>query len=299
MDSITSGNQKEYLDLKYDEKFLHIRICPYPEGAIITAIDTTAVRKLEFELQQTHKRESIGTLAGGIAHEFNNLLGIIIGNTELALEYLPDHNPALGCVNEIRGASFRAKDVVRQIMSFARKTQADRKPIQIGTVVKDSLKLLNSTIQKSITIREKILCTSELILGNKTEIGQIIMNLCKNSEHAMKGGTGEIEVSLEPVSLDSRTASEYENLSAGEYVKLTVRDTGEGIDPEIMDRIFDPYFTTKNVDQGLGMGLAVVYGLIKKHDGAIRIRSELCRGTTVDLLFPISEAQVEEEKKTF
>ena len=287
MDSIKSGNPKEYLDLKYDDKFLHIRICPYRDGAIITAIDTTPVRKLEFELQQTHKMESIGTLAGGIAHEINNILSIIIGNAELSIEYIPDYNPALDCVKDIREASLRAKDVVRQLLHFARKTQADRIPIQIGTVVKDSLKLLKSTIQKSIKISEKIFCTSEAILGNKTEISQIIMNLFRNSEHAIKGGIGEIEVSLEPVLLDNRTASGYENLSAGEYVKLTVKDTGVGIDPKIMDRIFDPYFTTKNVDEGLGMGLAVVYGILKKHEGAIKIKSELCKGTTVEVLFPI------------
>jgi PAS domain S-box-containing protein len=297
MDSIKSGIPKEYLDLKYDHKFLHIRISPYQDGAIITAIDTTPVRKLESELQQTHKMESIGTLAGGIAHEFNNILGIIVGNTELALEDIPEYSPALDCVREIREASLRAKDVVRQIMSFARKTPADRIPIEIGAVVKDSLKLLKSTIQKSIAINERILCTSEVILGNKTEISQVLMNLCKNSEYATKGGIGEIEVSLEPVSLNKRTVSKYGNLEAGEYVKLTVKDTGEGIAPEIIDRILDPYFTTKGVDKGIGMGLAVVYGIIKKHDGAIKIESELGKGTTVEMLFPISDAKVEKEAK--
>jgi PAS domain S-box-containing protein len=297
MDSLKSGTPKEYLDLIYDDKFLHIRISPYQDGAIITAIDTTPVRKLESELQQTHKMESIGTLAGGIAHELNNILGIIIGNTELAIDDIPEYSPALDCVKEIREASVRAKDVVRQIMSFARKTPADRIPIEIGAVVKDSLKLLKSTIQKSIAINEKIFCTSEVILGNKTEISQILMNLFRNSEYAMKGGIGEIDVSLEPVSLNNRTVSEYEHLEAGEYVRLTVKDTGEGIAPEIIDRILDPYFTTKDVDKGFGMGLAVVYGIIKKHDGAIKIESELGKGTTVEMLFPISEAKVEKEAK--
>jgi len=157
--------------------------------------------------------------------------------------------------------------------------------------------LLKSIIQKSIVINEKIFCTSEVILGNKTEISQVLMNLCKNSEYAMKGGIGEIEVSLEPVSLNKRAVSEYEDLEAGKYVKLTVKDTGEGIDPEIIDRILDPYFTTKDVDKGIGMGLAVVYGIIKKHDGAIKIKSELGKGTTVEMLFPISDARVEKETK--
>lgn len=295
MDCIASGKRKEYLDLQYDSKFLHIRINPYHDGAIITAIDTTPIRKLESELQETHKRESIGTLAGGIAHEFNNLLGVIIGNTELSMETIPDYNPALDCMKEVLNASHRAKDVVRQILSFARKTPADRTPIQIGDVVKDSLKLLQSTIQKSIQIKEKILCTFEVILGNATEISQVLMNLCKNSEQAMKEGVGEIEVVLEPVLIDGQKACQYENIAAGKYVKLSVRDSGEGIDSKILNRVLEPYFTTKDVDKGLGMGLAVVYGIIKKHDGAIRIQSKMGQGTTVEVLLPIAEAHAEKK----
>ncbi len=294
MESIRSGNKKEYLDLKYGDKSLHIRINPYKDGAIITAIDTTSIRKLESELQQSRKMESLGTLAGGIAHEINNILGIILGNAELAWEYIPHNNPASECVKEIRDASFRAKDVVRQIMSFARKTYTERKPILIRGAIRDSLKLINSTIPKNIRINERITCNSEVILANKTEIGQIMMNLIKNAEQAINGGVGEIEVCLEPLKLGGRGVALYENLRPGRYVRLAIKDTGEGIDPEIMDRIFDPYFTTKDIDEGLGMGLAVVYGIIKKHDGAIRIESEPKKGTTVEMLFPLSDAKAEE-----
>ncbi len=297
MDIIKTGNKKKHYDLKYGDKFLHIRINPYKDGAIITAIDTTPVRKLESELQHSHKMESIGTMAGGIAHEFNNILGIIIGNTELAIEDIPDNNPALVCLKEIREASLRAKEVVRQIMGFARKTPADKKPILISSIIKDTLKLLHSTIPKSIKIKEKILCSSEVILGNNAEISQILMNLCKNSEQAMKGGVGEIEVRLETVLLDNITASQYENIGAGTFVSLTVKDTGEGIDPLIMDRILDPYFTTKDVDKGLGMGLAIVYGIIKRHNGAIKIISELSKGTIIEVLFPVTGKKVVEEIK--
>ncbi|MFC1839502.1 PAS domain S-box protein [Thermodesulfobacteriota bacterium] len=266
-------------------------------NVIVQAVDLTEIKEMEAELIQSRKMESIGTLAGGIAHEFNNILGIIIGNTELAIEDIPDYNPALDCVKEIREASIRAKDVVRQIMSFARKTPADRIPLQIRTVIRDSLNMLRSTIPKSIKIDEEILCTSENILGNKTEINQILMNLFTNSLHSLKEETGLIKVILEPVSLDDLSASGYENLEAGEYVKLAVKDTGEGIDPLIIDRVLDPYFTTKDVDKGLGMGLAVVYGIMKKHDGAIQIMSELGEGTTIEMLFPVSDAKVEEEVK--
>ncbi len=294
MESISSGTQKEYLDLSYDEKFLHIRISPYHDGAIITAIDTTPIRKLESELQLTRKRESIGTLAGGIAHEFNNMLGVIIGNAELAMETMPDNNVASDFLKEVLGASHRAKNVVRQILSFARKTPVDRAPTKISTVVQDSFKLIKSTIEKSIMIREKILCDSEIILGNPTEISQILLNLCKNSEQAMRGGVGEITLGLEPVIVDDKMASRYESISAGKYVRLTVSDTGEGVDPKIIDRILDPYFTTKDVDEGLGMGLAVVYGIVKKYDGAIKIKSDLGEGTTVEILLPIAEINIEE-----
>jgi signal transduction histidine kinase/CheY-like chemotaxis protein len=296
METIGSGKKREYLDLRYGDKSLHIRINPYKDGAIITAIDTTSIRKLESELQQSRKMESLGTLAGGIAHEINNILGIILGNAELAWEYLPQNNPASDCVKEIREASLRAKDVVRQIMSFARRTHTERNPILIRRVIKDSLKLLNSTVPKNIRIIEKIFCDSEVILANKTEIGQIMMNLFKNAEQAMVGGVGEIEVSIEPLKLDASVATQYEKLEPGRYIRLAIKDTGEGIDPKIMDRIFEPYFTTKDVDQGLGMGLAVVYGIIKKHDGTIRVVSEPKRGTTVEMLFPLSDQKAEESE---
>jgi PAS domain S-box-containing protein len=294
MESMERGIKKEYLDLRYGDKSLHIRINPYKDGAIITAIDTTSVRKLESELQHSRKMESLGTMAGGIAHEFNNILGIILGNAELAAEYIAQKNPASDCVKEIRDASLRAKDVVRQIMSFARKSYVEKRPLPIASVVRDSVKLIKSTIPKSIRISEKILCHSEVIIGNKSEIGQIIMNLCKNSEQAIKGGVGEIEVLLEPLLLDERGAALYEGISPGSFIRLAIRDTGEGISPDIMDRIFEPYFTTKEVDEGLGMGLAVVYGIVKKYDGAIRIKSEPGKGATVEALFPVSEAKVEE-----
>jgi signal transduction histidine kinase/CheY-like chemotaxis protein len=296
MESIGSGRKKEYLDLKYGDNSLHIRISPYKDGAIITAIDTTPIRKLESELQQSRKMESLGTLAGGIAHEINNILGIIMGNAELAMEYIPHNNPASACIKEIRDASDRAKEVVRQVMSFAHRTHADRKPILIRSVIRDSLRLLNSTIPKNIKINEKIICNSEVILGNKTEIGQIMMNLFKNAEQAIKGGIGEIEVSLEPVRLDEKRATQYENLAPGRYARLAIKDTGEGIDPKIMDRIFEPYFTTKDVDEGLGMGLAVVYGIIKKHDGSIKIESDVGRGTIVEMLFPLSDSKAGERE---
>ena len=258
-------------------------------------VDTTEKKRLEAALLQAHKMEAIGTLAGGIAHEFNNILGIIIGNVELAADDIPKWTLAGECIEEIRIASLRAKDVVRKILSVARKAQSSRKPIRIGPVVDESLRLLRATLPATITMIRNIHCEAEIVLADPTEINQVLMNLCSNSAHAMRGDSGVLEVNLEPIELDREGASRYDNLVAGEFVRLTVKDTGIGISSQIMDRIFDPYFTTKEVDEGLGMGLSIVYGIVKKHDGAIDLESETGKGTKVEILLPRIQGALEDE----
>jgi two-component system cell cycle sensor histidine kinase/response regulator CckA len=253
--------------------------------------------RLEVQLRRAQKMESIGTIAGGIAHEFNNILGVIIGNNELALMDMPDWNPAKNCLKEVQKASLRAKDVVRNILSFARKTPAERTPIQISTVIKESLKLLRASIPTMIEIRQNISCEREMILADPTEVNQVLMNLCTNAVHATGVEAGALEVGLEPIALDKDSAAKYDGLNPGDFVKLTVRDTGHGIDPEIIGRIFDPYFTTKSLAERTGMGLAIVYGIVKKHDGAIRVESEAGKGTVFEVLFPLHEGVVEQEVK--
>ena len=262
-----------------------------------TDTEITHLKTLEEKLRQTFKMEALGTLSGGIAHEFNNILGIIIGNTELAIDDVPEWNPAKDCLEEIRTASLRAKDVVRQIMSFARKTPSTRKPIQISTIIQESLKLIRATIPTNIEIRMEILCNDEMILANPTEVNQVLMNLCSNSVHAMEGETGVLKVRLETIVLDGRSAAQYNGLTSGEYVKLAVKDNGSGIDPKLIGLIFDPYFTTKGVDKGLGMGLAIVFGIVKKHDGTIEVNSKVGKGTTVEVLFPVTKETAQIEKK--
>ena len=260
--------------------------------------DITERKKAEEALSQSHKMEAIGTLAGGIAHEFNNVLGIILGNAELAMDDVPDWNPAKESLKEIRTASFRAKEVVRQILSFARKTMTSLKPLEINTIVKESLKLMRASIPAMVDIQQKILGKPSTILGDPTEIHQIVINLCTNAAHAVKDTGGVLEVGISEVTLDEKTASRFEDLSAGDFVKLTVKDSGEGIAPEILEKVFEPYFTTKEFGAGSGMGMAVVYGIVKKCEGAIRIDSTVGEGTTVEVLFPKIEVEaLAKEKK--
>lgn len=252
--------------------------------------DITEQRQLEERLRQSQKIESIGTLAGGIAHEFNNILGIILGNAEMALYDVPGGSPAVGCLQEIRTASLRARDVVQGILRFARIAPAERKPVRVAAAAAESLSLLRATIPTTIDIRQTIVCDGETILADQTEIHQILMNLCTNAAHAIGEVPGVLSVTLAPVRLDRRAVARYDDLNAGDHIRLAVADTGRGIAPEVMERIFDPYFTTKEVGQGLGMGLAIVHGIVKKHAGAIRIESQLGQGTTVEVLFPLIEA---------
>ncbi len=266
-------------------------------GVVEHVSDITERKRLEAQLQQSHKMEAIGTLTGGIAHDFNNILGIILGNLELALDDVPEWNRAKFNLEEIRTASLRAKDVVRQLLSFARKTGLEKKPTNIVPIVKESLKLLRSSLPTSIEIFQNITKDVDTILADPTQINQVLINLCTNADHAMPDG-GMLEVSLKNVELDEDTATQYPDLDPGRYVNLTVSDTGQGINPEFKDRIFDPYFTTKEVGKGTGMGLSVVHGIVKSHRGAISVDSEFGRGTAFSIFFPVVEEEAVIETDT-
>ena len=268
-----------------------------PIGSVINLRDITEQKKLEGQLHHALKMESIGTLAGGIAHDFNNILGIVLGNTELAMDDVPEWNPARLNLEEILTASFRAKDVVRQLLSFARKTQLEKKPTNIIPIVKDSLKLLRSSLPTSIDLRQNIAKNVATILADPTQVNQVLINLCTNADHAMPDG-GVIEVTLKNVELDEDTAAQYTDLNLGWYVNLAVSDTGHGISQEEINRIFDPYFTTKELGKGTGMGLAVVHGIVKGHNGLITVESELGKGTTFSIFFPAVEKEAIVEIET-
>ncbi len=260
-------------------------------GHLSSGEDITEKRQLRAALQQRRKMEAIGNLAGGIAHEFNNVLGIILGNAELAMDDVPDWNPAKESLREIRNATFRAKEVVRQILSFARKTMTALKPLDINTTVKESLKLMRASIPTMVDIQTTIPAEPKMILGDPTEIHQIVINLCTNAAHAMKEKGGILEVGISKIRLDQRRAAHYEGLNPGDFVRLIVKDSGQGMTPDVLEKAFEPYFTTKEFGAGSGMGLAVVYGIVKQCDGAINIESTVHEGTTVEILLP----KIEEE----
>ncbi len=241
---------------------------------------------LKNQLQHAHKMEAIGTLAGGIAHDFNNILGIIIGNAELAIDDVPKKNPARLSLEEIITASKRAKDVVWQLLSFSRKSEREKKPVVISTILKEVMALLRSSIPRTIDIKLILPDTESQIKADATQIHQVLLNLCTNAAHAMGDTGGKLEVKLEDLHINLESLSGFSNLSVGKHLKISVKDTGPGIDPNIQDRIFDPYFTTKPVGKGTGMGLAVVHGIVKSHSGDICLKSALGVGATFEIIFP-------------
>lgn len=252
--------------------------------------------KLEEELRQSHKMEAIGTISGGIAHDFNNILGIIIGNTELAIDSAEDWHPNRINLEEIKKASLRASDVVRQLLNFSRKTEQRKKTVDVNSLVKESMTLLRSSISKSIDIQMDITEEPSKISADPTQIHQVLINLCTNAAHAMRNEGGILKIDVSEIELDNVTVAQFQKLEPGNYVKITVSDTGHGIDPSIKDKIFDPYFTTKGIGEGTGMGLSVALGIIKNHNGAISVYSEKEKGSCFKVFFPIVDDEIPDGK---
>ena len=268
------------------------------EKIIHIATDITQTKKLETELRQARKMESIGTLAGGVAHDFNNILYMITGNAELALEDIPEWNPVHDTLEEIKAAGLRAAGIVKQLLNFSRKVDQDLRPIGAITVIKEALKFLRSTIPSTIEIRSHLPESDVIIFADPIQINQILMNLCTNAAQAMENTGGILEITVENELLPKDAVVGHLDLNAGEYVKITVKDTGPGIDPEVIEQIFDPYFTTKEFGKGSGMGLSIVLGIVKNHSGAITVDSQPGKGTTFTMLFPAVAEQTVEAVKT-
>lgn len=253
---------------------------------VASLIDLTEQKKFEADFFRTQKMESLGVLAGGIAHDFNNILAAIIGYTELAMHLASDDGRLRNYLNQIHDASLRVKDLVKQILDFSRQSGSERVPVQMSHVVKEALKLLRATIPSTIEIRQDIQSRDGIVFADPTQIHQVLMNLGTNAAHAMQKHGGILEVVLSGAYLDPATARRFADLSPGNYLRLSVRDTGTGMSPEILGRIFEPYFTTKEKGVGTGLGLAVVHGIIKSHGGAISVRSQEGSGSTFQVFLP-------------
>lgn len=250
-------------------------------------------RLLESQLQQAQKMEAIGTLAGGIAHDFNNILTAVMGYAELAKYGALKGKNISGDIGEIIIAGNRAKELVDQILTFSRQSKHELKPIQIQKVIREGLKLVRASIPTTIEIKQQINQTCDAVLSDITQVNQILMNLCTNAYHAMRNSGGVITVNLNQVELDGNGINNSKlNLSEGKYVELAVNDTGHGMGPEVIKRIFEPYFSTKELGQGTGLGLALVHGIIKSHNGDIVVTSEVGKGTTVKVYWPCMESNI-------
>jgi PAS domain S-box-containing protein len=258
-------------------------------GFVLVFRDITKRINLETELRHVHKMEAVGNLAGGIAHEFNNVLTIIIGNAELAADDLEAWHPATENLSEIKHASMRAKDVVKQLLSFSRKLDIKKEPIDIRIIVRESLKFLKASLPSNIRIQEKFSASIDTIAADPTQIHQVLINLCSNAAHAMDEEGGTLLIELNNVTSDLKAASKNPDLKPGRYVKCSVSDTGKGIPPDLLDKIFDPYFTTKDVNKGTGMGLAVVHGIVQTHGGAITVESNVGNGAAFHIYLPSSK----------
>lgn len=261
-------------------------------GTLGMLIDISDRNKLEAKLQQAQKMEALGTLAGGIAHDFNNILAIILGNAELAIEDVSERSPVRHRLEEARKACLRAKDIVKQILTFSRQTEHEMTPTKITPIIEESIKLLRSSIPTTIEMRHNLSSHSDTINGDPGQIKEILINLCSNSAYAMRENGGVLEISLENITLDEQTAVGYDDLSPGDYLRLSVSDTGQGIEPDILNRVFDPYFTTKEAGEGTGMGLAAVSGLIRNHNGAITVHSEEGKGATFHVYLPLVQDEI-------
>ncbi len=250
--------------------------------------DVTHERELEQQLRQAQKMKSVGTLAGGIAHDFNNILQAILGFTHIAQQNTEGNTELLSqCLREIDAGGQRAADLVTQILTFSRKSEVDFEPLTLQILIEDALRFLRSSIPTTINIEAKIDTNCGPVMANATQIHQVVTNLCTNAMHAMSENGGVLSVSLKPRSIDSLMETLSGPLEPGAYIELLVGDTGTGILPHLFDRLLDPFFTTKEVGKGTGLGLPMVHGIVKEMGGGLSIDSKVDEGTTVRILFPV------------
>ena len=266
-------------------------------GLVVNLKDITDKKKLENQLQQAQKMEAIGTLAGGIAHDFNNILSGIFGFAQLAKSHMTDHEKANKDIDRIVEGAQKASDLVQQILTFSRKTSNEKQPLILSIVIKEALKLLRASIPATIEIKENI-NSQAAVMADSTKIHQVMMNLCTNAFHSMQETGGVLTVGVTNEKISGQNHIPGSKMLSGEYLKIEVSDTGPGMDPKILDNIFDPYFTTKEPGKGTGMGLAVVHGIIEEHKGHIQVRNKSGKGSSFYVYLPVSKRLVPPIPKT-
>jgi len=248
--------------------------------------DVSEAISLQQQLRQAQKMEAMATLSGGIAHDFNNILAIIITNMEMILEDVPDDSSIHSSMELVLKAGLRGKNLVKQFMTISRQTEQPQKIVKLDDIIEECLPMLRATLPTTIELRKHVDTASGLIAADPTQINQVIMNLCTNAGDAMANKGGILDISLSDIDLREEDISRYPGLRAGKYIKLVVADTGHGMTRDVLDRIFDPFYTTKMQGKGTGLGLSVVHGIIKNHRGNISVNSIVGVGTTFTILFP-------------
>jgi len=252
-------------------------------------------RILNSQLQQAQKLEAIGTLAGGIAHDFNNILGAIVGYAEMVRDDLPRGSRGIHDIDQVLKASYRAKDLVKQILAFSRQGEYQKIPIQPSAILKEAIALLRPSLPMTITIKQDIDPDTGMVLADPTQIHQVVMNICTNAFQSMEVNGGKLTISLKKKNLSQSDLATEPDLQPGMYVQLSIRDTGEGIPQDIREKIFDPFFTTKDVGKGTGLGLSTVYSIVKSCNGSIVCDSQLGKGTEFRILLPALEGHAVQE----
>jgi nitrogen-specific signal transduction histidine kinase/CheY-like chemotaxis protein len=252
-------------------------------------------QRLERELRQAQKMQAIGTLAGGIAHDFNNILAAILGNAQLLKLKLSPGHEGHGTVSQILVASHRAKDLVQQILMFSRQREQERHLLRLEPLLKEAVKLISVSLPPAVRLELAVTPDLPAVLADPTQIHQVMVNLCTNALHAMRAGGGTLQLALTKTSLPEETTWSKPNLPPGHYVCLTVTDTGHGMDAATLERIYEPFFTTKPVGEGSGLGLAVVHGIVQSNEGGISVTSSPGQGTTFKLYFPARDAGIRVE----
>jgi signal transduction histidine kinase/DNA-binding response OmpR family regulator len=298
------ANEKNLFEMEYPLNFgsekkiwFHGRVTPFPGGGacrVVVAHENITERRRAIEekmrmaaqLRHSYKMEAIGTLAGGIAHDFNNILSSVIGFTELCLLDVNKGSLLENNMREVYRAGMRARDLVRQILTFARKDESQVQPTQVSTIAKEASKLIRSIIPASIDVRLQ-LESEALVMADPTQIHQIFMNLLSNAAQAMETDGGLLTIGISQTRLNRYFDSMHKLFLPGEFLKITVTDTGVGIEPENLDKIFDPYYTTKGRGEGTGLGLSVVHGIVQACNGEIEVESEPGHGTTFMIYMPI------------